>query len=210
MVQISKPKSHQGAPIFTHPLHHPANATLFPAKRAQEPIESPVFVLDGNPVPTPQLRRRAGTTASLASPLRIPGQMKPLTWYLKKCRAGPTGSITGWSTARNVRTSGNSCSGGEAAIGWFHNRSDDSQPPAYAPTPIRAYRTQRQIHCRHHAGYGDCSHIWSRHRGSDHRVACKSPPRRFLRSRGLSIRAISSLRSGRYEIEDGSACGNPL
>jgi hypothetical protein len=37
-------KSHQGAPIFTHPLHHPANATLFPAKSAQEPIESPVFL----------------------------------------------------------------------------------------------------------------------------------------------------------------------
>jgi hypothetical protein len=37
-------KPHQGAPIFTHPLHHPANATLFPAKSAQEPIESPVFL----------------------------------------------------------------------------------------------------------------------------------------------------------------------
>jgi hypothetical protein len=37
-------KSHQGTPIFTHPLHHPANATLFPAKSAQEPIESPVFL----------------------------------------------------------------------------------------------------------------------------------------------------------------------
>ena len=37
-------KSHQGAPIFTHPLHHAANATLFPAKRTQEPIESPVFL----------------------------------------------------------------------------------------------------------------------------------------------------------------------
>jgi hypothetical protein len=37
-------KSHQGAPIFTHPLHHPANATLFPAKSAQEPIEPPVFL----------------------------------------------------------------------------------------------------------------------------------------------------------------------
>jgi hypothetical protein len=35
---------HQGTPIFTHPLHHPANATLFPAKSAQEPIESPVFL----------------------------------------------------------------------------------------------------------------------------------------------------------------------
>jgi hypothetical protein len=37
-------KPHQGAPIFTHPLHHPANATLFPAKSAQEPVESPVFL----------------------------------------------------------------------------------------------------------------------------------------------------------------------
>ena len=37
-------KSNQGAPIFTHPLHHPANATLFPAKSAQEPIDSPVFL----------------------------------------------------------------------------------------------------------------------------------------------------------------------
>ena len=37
-------KSNQGTPIFTHPLHHPANATLFPAKSAQEPIESPVFL----------------------------------------------------------------------------------------------------------------------------------------------------------------------
>jgi hypothetical protein len=37
-------KSHQGGPIFTHPLHHPANATLFPANSAQEPIESPVFL----------------------------------------------------------------------------------------------------------------------------------------------------------------------
>src|ERR1700674_3306583 len=37
-------KSHQGTPIFTHPLHHAANATLFPAKSAQEPIESPVFL----------------------------------------------------------------------------------------------------------------------------------------------------------------------
>jgi hypothetical protein len=36
-------KSRQGAPIFTHPLHHPANATLFPAKSVQEPIESLVF-----------------------------------------------------------------------------------------------------------------------------------------------------------------------
>jgi hypothetical protein len=37
-------KSHQSPPIFTHPLHHPANATLFPAKSAQEPVESPVFL----------------------------------------------------------------------------------------------------------------------------------------------------------------------
>jgi len=37
-------KSYQGAPIFAHPLHHPANATLFPAKSVQEPIESPVFL----------------------------------------------------------------------------------------------------------------------------------------------------------------------
>jgi hypothetical protein len=37
-------KSRQGAPVFTHPLHHPANATPFPAKSAQEPIESLVFL----------------------------------------------------------------------------------------------------------------------------------------------------------------------
>jgi len=49
-MRVAKPrltfsgKSHQAAPIFTHPLHHPANATLFPAKSAQEPIESPVFL----------------------------------------------------------------------------------------------------------------------------------------------------------------------
>jgi hypothetical protein len=36
--------SHQGAPTFTQPLHHPANATLFPAKSAQEPAESPVLI----------------------------------------------------------------------------------------------------------------------------------------------------------------------
>jgi hypothetical protein len=37
-------KSLQGTPIFTHPLHHAANATLFPAKSAQDPVESPVFL----------------------------------------------------------------------------------------------------------------------------------------------------------------------
>jgi hypothetical protein len=37
-------KSPQGGPIFTHPLHHPASVTLFPAKSAQEPTESPVFL----------------------------------------------------------------------------------------------------------------------------------------------------------------------
>ena len=40
----SRSGGYQGAPIFTHPLHHPANATLFPAKSAQEPVESPVFL----------------------------------------------------------------------------------------------------------------------------------------------------------------------
>jgi hypothetical protein len=35
---------HQGVPILTHPLHQPAKATLCPAKSAQEPVESPVFL----------------------------------------------------------------------------------------------------------------------------------------------------------------------
>jgi hypothetical protein len=35
-------RSHQG--IFTQPLHHPPDATLFPANSVQEPIESPVFL----------------------------------------------------------------------------------------------------------------------------------------------------------------------
>ena len=65
-----------------------------------------------------RLRRRAGTTPSLARPRRIPRRTRPSTWSLKKCLAGPMGSITGSSTARNIRMNGNSCSGREAATGW--------------------------------------------------------------------------------------------
>ena len=65
-----------------------------------------------------RLRRRAGTTPSLARPRRIPRQTRPSTWSSKKCRAGPMGSIIGSSTARNIRMNGNSCSVREAATGW--------------------------------------------------------------------------------------------
>ena len=41
------------------------------------------------------LRRRAGTIRFLASPRRIPRRTRPSTWSLKKCRAGPMGSIIG-------------------------------------------------------------------------------------------------------------------
>ncbi len=57
-------------------------------------------------------------TQSSASPLFIPRQTRPSTWSSKKCRAGPMGSITGSSMARNIRTNGNSFSGREAATGW--------------------------------------------------------------------------------------------
>ena len=66
----------------------------------------------------PPAERALGLHASLASPLRIPRRTRPSTWSLKKCLAGPMGSITGSSTARNIRMSGNSCSGRDAAIGW--------------------------------------------------------------------------------------------
>jgi hypothetical protein len=36
--------SNQEPPIFTQPLHHPANATLFPANSAQEPVAFPAFL----------------------------------------------------------------------------------------------------------------------------------------------------------------------
>ena len=52
------------------------------------------------------------------APRRIPRQTRPSTWSLKKCLADPMESITGSSTAKNIRMNGNSCSGREAATGW--------------------------------------------------------------------------------------------
>ena len=51
-------------------------------------------------------------------PRRIPRRTRLSIWCLKKCRADPMGSITGSSTARNIRMNGNSCSGREGATGW--------------------------------------------------------------------------------------------
>ena len=65
-----------------------------------------------------RLRTHTGTTPSLARPLRIPRQTRPSTWSLKKCPAGHTGSITGWSTARVIRTNVNLCSGREGGTAW--------------------------------------------------------------------------------------------
>ncbi len=54
----------------------------------------------------------------LAKPGRIPRRTRPSTWSSKKCRAGPTGSIIGSSTARSIRMKGNSCSVRDCATGW--------------------------------------------------------------------------------------------
>ena len=65
-----------------------------------------------------RLRGRAGTTPFLVRARRILCQTRPSTWSLRKCLAAPMESITGSSTAKNIRMNENLCCERDADIGW--------------------------------------------------------------------------------------------